>query len=97
MAQNPAAAKALLTAACRKAARDFDAQAVILGGAGLAGMAAAIQPKVDIPVIDSVLAGVRQALLNPGQFQPQATGRFDVRWQRLAPELTALFIRNSRR
>jgi allantoin racemase len=34
---------------------------VILGGAGLAGMAAHIQHAVPVPVIDSVLAGARQA------------------------------------
>jgi allantoin racemase len=62
LAQDPAAAKILLAEACKSALRDFDAQAVILGGAGLAGMAASIQAQVDAPVIDSVLAGVRLAV-----------------------------------
>jgi allantoin racemase len=62
LAQDPTAAKILLAEACKTALRDFDAQAVILGGAGLAGMAASIQPQIDSPIIDSVLAGVRLAL-----------------------------------
>jgi allantoin racemase len=61
LAQDPEAAKLLLTEACKTALRDFNAQAVILGGAGLAGMAASIQSQVDAPIIDSVLAGVRLA------------------------------------
>jgi allantoin racemase len=62
LAQDPVAAKILLAEACKTALRDFNAQAVILGGAGLAGMAASIQSQVDAPIIDSVLAGVRLAL-----------------------------------
>jgi allantoin racemase len=62
LAQDPVAAKILLAEACKTALRDFDAQAVILGGAGLAGMAASIQSQIDAPIIDSVLAGVRLAL-----------------------------------
>lgn len=92
LARNPAAARALLAQACREAAEKFGAQAIILGGAGLAGMAAALQDDVDVPVIDSVLAGTRQALLmaaaDPGQIK--GSGRFDVSWQKLSVELTAL-------
>jgi allantoin racemase len=62
LAQDPAAAKILLAEACKTALRDFNAQAVILGGAGLAGMAASIQSQVESPIIDSVLAGVRLAV-----------------------------------
>ena len=42
LAADPQGARALLAEACREAATRFDAQAVILGGAGLAGMAADI-------------------------------------------------------
>jgi allantoin racemase len=62
LAQDPAAAKILLAEACKTALRDFNAQAVILGGAGLAGMAASIQSQVDAPIVDSVQAGVRLAV-----------------------------------
>jgi allantoin racemase len=62
LAADPAAARALLAQACREAVGRFDAKAVIVGGAGLAGMAAALQPQVDIPLIDSVAAGARAIL-----------------------------------
>jgi allantoin racemase len=47
--------------ACRDARRDFAAQSIIIGGAGLAGFAAALQPGLDVPLIDSVAAGARWA------------------------------------
>jgi Asp/Glu/hydantoin racemase len=90
LAQDPVAARILLTQACQQAMQIFDAQAIILGGAGLAGMAAAIQAQVAVPVIDSVLAGTRQALLLAGRKPTGGVNRFDVQWQRLSPELTAL-------
>nr|WP_315224990.1 aspartate/glutamate racemase family protein [uncultured Albidiferax sp.] len=61
LAADPAAARILLAAACVEAAAQPGVQAVILGGAGLAGMAAQIQHAVPVPVVDSVLAGARQA------------------------------------
>jgi allantoin racemase len=63
LAQDRVAAVAMLTLACNQAVNDFNVQAVILGGAGLAGMAEMVQAEVSVPVIDSVLAGVRQSLL----------------------------------
>ncbi len=88
LAQDPAAAVALLAEACRRAVEIDGADAVILGGAGLAGMAAAVAHAVNVPVIDSVLAGTRQALLRIGQATAKATGRFDVPWQGLSAEMT---------
>lgn len=90
LAADPVAARALLAQACSDAARQFGAQAVILGGAGLAGMAAGIQPGLDVPLIDSVLAGARWALRDPGAPAPRGTAGFDVPWENLSPELTAL-------
>jgi allantoin racemase len=89
LAADPVAAQALLAQACRDAAARFGVQAIILGGAGLAGIAAAIQPQLAVPVIDSVLAGTRHAL-HAAKAQAGATGRFDVTWQQVSPELTAL-------
>lgn len=57
LAANPAMGQALLADACREAARDADA--VIVGGAALAGMAALLQGEVPVPLIDSVDAGGR--------------------------------------
>jgi allantoin racemase len=61
LAADRVAALALLAQACRDAVRQFDARAVILGGAGLAGFAALAQPALDVPLIDSVMAGARWA------------------------------------
>jgi allantoin racemase len=61
LAADPAAAHALLAQACRDAVRESGARAVIVGGAGLAGYAAALQPEMGLPLIDSVKAGARWA------------------------------------
>ena len=92
LARDPATAHAVLTLACSQAAQRFGAQAVILGGAGLAGMAATIQPALGVPVIDSVEAGVRYAL-GDRAVQVRASGRFDFAWHKLSPELMALGVR----
>lgn len=62
IARDPDAAIALLTQACRDVSSREGAGAVILGGAGLAGLAARIQPDLDIPVICSVEAGLQAVL-----------------------------------
>jgi len=90
LAADPQAARELLSRACLDAVRQLGAQAVILGGAGLAGMAAQIQPSLSVPLIDSVLAGARWALrshvLPPSRIKPG----FDVPWQGVSAELAAL-------
>ena len=65
LAAEPAMALELLTQACRDAAARWPCDAIVLGGATLAGLAATIQPKIKVPVIDSVLAGARYALNAP--------------------------------
>lgn len=92
LASDPQAAVALLTEACQEADAQWDAASIVLGGAGLAGLAALIQPYVDVPVIDSVLAGTRHALaLAPSG---ESENGFDVPWFNMAPELMALGSRN---
>ena len=89
LAGDPVAAHALLSKACAQAADSFGAQAVILGGAGLAGMAQIIQPTVGVPVIDSVTAGVHHAL--HGLHAPStAMGGFDFAWKNMSPALMAM-------
>ena len=90
LAADPAGARALLEQACRDAVRQLGAQAVIVGGAGLAGMAAAIQPVLNVPLIDSVLAGARWALRTHTAPPQRMAAGFDVPWQHLSAELTAL-------
>ena len=89
LASDPEAAKRLLAQACRQAAQTDQVNCIILGGAGLAGMAAAIQDDVDVPVIDSVQAGTRHALQTKSLPDAHATGRFDVAWQNVSSELAA--------
>jgi Asp/Glu/hydantoin racemase len=60
LAADPDAAVALLQNVCREAA--VGADAVILGGAGLAGLAGRIAPALDVPLIDSVGAGALAAV-----------------------------------
>jgi len=90
LAADPAAAHRLLAQACRDAAHQLGVQAVILGGAGLAGMAAAIQSDVPVPVIDSVTAGTHWALRTPPLPPSRSTPGFDITWEGLSPEMLAL-------
>lgn len=96
LAADPVAAHALLAPACRDAVRQWGVQAVILGGAGMAGMAAAVQSQLamlgvsGVPVIDSVLAGAHWALhAHPAPAQRQTPG-FDVAWTGLSQEMALL-------
>lgn len=90
LAADPLAAQVLLARACNEAARHWGVDAVILGGAGLAGMAALIQPVVAVPVIDSVLAGVAHALRQAQQETLQPQKVFDFAWSGVSAELAAL-------
>ena len=90
LARDPVAAHAILCTACLDAVAQFKVDTLILGGAGLAGMAEPIQRALPFSVIDSVQAGVHQVLRAPAAAQPRAGRLFDFAWHRLAPELTAL-------
>ncbi|MGV3728130.1 aspartate/glutamate racemase family protein [Hydrogenophaga sp.] len=90
LAADPVAARALLAQACRDASRQLGVQAVILGGAGLAGMASAVQADVPIPVIDSVIAGAHWALRSAPLPPERSTPGFHVAWQGVSAEMTAL-------
>lgn len=88
LAADPHAARQLLAQACQDAVRQLGVQTVILGGAGLAGMAADIQPFVHVPVVDSVTAGARWALrgyASPQQLQKPGA---DVPWVNLSAAVT---------
>ncbi len=60
IAADPDAALAILAEESRAAAERDGAKVVILGGAGLAGLAARIADRVPVPVLDSVLVGARR-------------------------------------
>lgn len=79
IASDPDAFRDVLVEACRHCISAYGAERVILGGAGLIGLAARVQPLVDIPVICSVEAGFRAtaSVLAQGattRFAPQADG-----------------------
>lgn len=61
IAREPERALAMLAEACHACVREHGADSVILGGAGLAGLAARIADKVPVPLIDSLGACVRMA------------------------------------
>ncbi len=60
-AADPDAAVGVLAGECRAARDQAGGGAVILGGAGFAGLAARVTPLAGFPIIDSVLAGARDA------------------------------------
>lgn len=90
LAADPEGARALLAEACTTAARRWPVQSVIVGGAGLAGVAEAIQPLVAVPLIDSVVAGTRHVLAMDMPAGAPAAPGFDVVWQGLSPAMAAL-------
>ncbi|MDF1485652.1 aspartate/glutamate racemase family protein [Ramlibacter sp. H39-3-26] len=94
LAADPAAAHQLLATACQAAAVRSGARSVVLGGAGLAGMAALVQPLVNVPVIDSVAAGARHAATLFGQPGERAQAGFDVPSTGLSAELALLAPRS---
>lgn len=89
LAQDPVGARALLAQACREAQQRYCAQSVIVGGAGLAGIAADIQPQVGALLIDSVSAGVQHALSAAMQAAPRGPDAVTFTWQGVSPELAA--------
>jgi Asp/Glu/hydantoin racemase len=90
LAADPDAARVLLAQACRDAVRQLGAQAVILGGAGLAGLAATLQPQLGVPLVDSVAAGARWALRGHAAPAERNRAGFDVSWHNVSLELAAL-------
>ena len=84
IAADPAGAVALLAAAVRAAAAE-GAGAVVLGGAGLAGLAPAVATAAGLPVLDSLdcaLLAMREALAAPASSPTPSQG--------LSPALAAL-------
>ena len=56
----------------------------------LAGMAAAVQPQVAVPVIDSVVAGATWALRAHPVPPERTVAGFDVEWAGVSGEMAAL-------
>lgn len=62
IAADPDRAIALLAEACRRTVERDGAGAVVLGGAGLAGLASCVQPQIPVPVLCSAEIGFRAVL-----------------------------------
>ena len=56
IAESPESSMDLLAGACRRGIED-GARHIVLGGAGLVGLAAQLQPRVAVPLLDNVLLG----------------------------------------
>lgn len=92
IARDPDGATALLAETCRLCARDDGAEAVILGGAGLIGIAGMIQPHVPVQVVCSNAAGFRATSKALGDRQGRThAGTDTVESIGLSSELAALF------
>jgi len=61
IARNPKAAMALLAKGCAACVREDGADVVILGGAGLAGLAAKLKSSVDAPLLDGLACAIAMA------------------------------------
>ena len=92
IAADPAAALGLLARNCMDCVEQDGAEAVILGGAGLIGLAASIQPMVTKPVICSMEAGFSAARAALAQATPfsEWVGTDQVASTGLSPALAAL-------
>jgi allantoin racemase len=88
IARAPDDALAALVAACHSAAAVYNPESIILGGAGLAGLAHRIQDRVPIPLIDSVEAMVRAAeRLGAGVRDEPLAQRLSIETVGLSPAL----------
>ena len=87
IAADPERALASLEAACRDCVERDGAEVVVLGGAGLAGLAQRLEGRVPVPILCSVAIGVR-AVLDAAR-APGARA-VPVETVGLSPELTQL-------
>lgn len=61
IARDPKAALALLAKGCTACVREDGADVVILGGAGLAGLATRLEDKLDVPLLDGLACAISMA------------------------------------
>ena len=76
----------VLASACDRAAQS-GAKSIIMGGAGLAGYAQALQDRVSLPLIDSVSAGVELFLRSGFPPPTQSHNGFESVWHDLPPHM----------
>lgn len=85
---DPDMALRCLSQACEQAARS-GAKAIIMGGAGLAGYARALQERIDLPLIDSALAGLKVLLEGRAPAPVRANNGFYAQWSNVSLGLPA--------
>lgn len=73
-----------LSEACLQAART-GVESIILGGAGLAGYAQALQAHCPLPLIDSAAAGLEVVLGNLAPAATQHMNQFHAQWHQMPP------------
>lgn len=86
LASDPQAARQILGAACARVARETDARSIIIGGAGLAGLAHTLQADFSLPLLDSVDEGMAHLL--SGTVGPGAGLQAGFAWKGVGPELS---------
>lgn len=77
----------VLAQACERAAQS-GAKSIILGGAGLAGYAALLQDRVQLPLIDSVSAGLNLYLNQQMPAAVQQHNAFESSWNHLPAHMS---------
>lgn len=75
IARDPEGAVEMLTRACNEAVTRHGATSVVLGGAGLAGLASRVSPGVRVPLVDPVQVSVHRA--QSRVTADEAAGRLD--------------------
>lgn len=89
MQADPQRALRHLAQACRAAARPGVAS-IIVGGAGLAGYAQALQVHVELPLIDSAHAGLKVLLEQTAPPAQRANDGFVADWSAVTPPMARL-------
>lgn len=89
MQADPALALRHLREACRAVARP-GVRSIIVGGAGLAGCAQALQDSTDLPLIDSVQAGLKVLLEGRAPLPQRQTDGFVADWSAVTPQMARL-------
>lgn len=89
MQADPQTTLCQLAQACRAAARPGVAS-IIVGGAGLAGYAQALQAQVELPLIDSAHAGLKVLLERSAPPSQRATDGFVADWSAVTPPMARL-------
>lgn len=96
IAADPEGSRALLAKECMAAVREDGADAVILGGAGLVGIARQIAPDVSVPVLDSLEESLGAAIEEMGRGSGPHAPVAQAETTGLSPHLAGLLGKGAR-